>query len=518
MRGLVPELRNMNQWPRSRRVPQSIVQEVLRLKGMHQGLSSTEIARIVFITKAYPIHHNTVKEILRRHPVPAQGRLALLDYHDIPDRYQARLQVVKLFYQGWGKQSIRELMHVSRPTIDDILTRFEEKHFAGLMDRKRGPKHPARKVDLSLMVRIYHLQKEHPDAGEFRIWSLLGREDISRTTVGRIMAINRLVYDDIPHVVKPGAKKPPAPHPFKALYPHHYWFIDGRQMDFEIDGQKWWSLCILDGYSRTILAGAIAPAEAGWVALMVLYTACLRYGGPENLVSDSGGAYLSNEFQAVCARLGITHHPIESSKGESYKNWIETHFNIQRRLYDYKFSLAQTVAEFERLHEEFIQVYNTTAHQGLLEEGFHPPIPLTVLGSVRGKVYTEEELNRKFYCYLFPRTTNVYGCVTLHSYHFYVEEGLPRKKVLLWVYGDTLRAEFENVVLAEYRCRYDWKEQKVKDVREPVLHPTRFISLQGDLIPLSEQELAVVYRPRAQRRRRKAGPQPRSLVLFELVA
>jgi hypothetical protein len=60
---------------------------------------------------------------------------------------------------------------------------------------------------------------------------------------------------------------------------------------------------VLEGYSRTVLAGAIAPAEARWIALMVLYTASVRYGAPETLVSDSGRAYTSNDFEAVCARL-----------------------------------------------------------------------------------------------------------------------------------------------------------------------------------------------------------------------
>ena len=40
---------------------------------------------------------------------------------------------------------------------------------------------------------------------------------------------------------------------------------------------------MLDGYSRTIVAGAMAPSEASWAALMVLYTACLRYGTPQTL-------------------------------------------------------------------------------------------------------------------------------------------------------------------------------------------------------------------------------------------
>ena len=81
-----------------------------------------------------------------------------------------------------------------------------------------------------------------------------------------------------------------------------------------MDGVKWWSLLILEGYSRTILAGALAPAETTWAALMVLYTACLRYGAPQVLVSDSGGAYTSNDFEAVCTRLQIDHTTIARRK------------------------------------------------------------------------------------------------------------------------------------------------------------------------------------------------------------
>jgi hypothetical protein len=66
------------------------------------------------------------------------------------------------------------------------------------------------------MIEIYHLQKRHPDAGEFRIWSLLANDDIAVRTVGRVMALNKQVYDDIPHSLGTPAKKPPGPHPYKA--------------------------------------------------------------------------------------------------------------------------------------------------------------------------------------------------------------------------------------------------------------------------------------------------------------
>lgn len=265
---------------------------------------------------------------------------------------------------------------MSRPTIDLWIRRFEAEHFAGLEDKSRTPHSTPRKVWFPLMVAVYHLQKRHPDAGRFRIWSLLARDEISVRTVGRIMAVNKQVYDDIPHVVRQRRKRPARPHPYKASQPHQYWFIDGRQMDFALEGVKWWSLILLDGYSRTMLAGAVAPVEASWVTLMVLYTACLRYGAPHHLISDSGGAFTSNEVTAVLQRLQMVPNPVLSTQGESYNNLMETHLNIQRRLYDYPFSLTTTPAEFEQAHQAFMETYNTTAHEGLLKDGLQPPIPL----------------------------------------------------------------------------------------------------------------------------------------------
>ena len=197
---------------------------------------------------------------------------------------------------------------------------------------------------------------------------------------------------------------------------------------------------------------------------------------------------------------------------------METHFNIQRRLYDYQFSLTRTPLEFEQAHQDFLHLYNTTAHQGLLKERFASPIPLDVLGEAKGRLYTPEELDRKFSRALFPRTTNRYGCVTLHSYHFYVEEGLPKTKVLLWVYGHELRAVFENVVLAEYYCRYDLRDRKVKDIREGRFYPSDFASKQVSLIPLNPQESLVVYRQRATPRQARLPFPAEQLWLFELVS
>src|SRR2546421_6085661 len=102
-------------------------------------------------------------------------------------------------------------------------------------------------------------------------------------------------------------------------------------MDFALQGHRWWSLIILDVYSRTMLAGAVAPSEASWVALTVLYTACQRYGVPVHLISDSGGGFISDAFEGVCTRLAIDHQTIVSTAGANHNKLIGKPFKIQRR-------------------------------------------------------------------------------------------------------------------------------------------------------------------------------------------
>src|SRR6266581_1838038 len=498
MLGLLPATLEVIPAGRRRRVPVEVVHELQRLKGLYEGFGYRELAQILFHTLARRIHHHTVQQMWQELPPAAPPARPLLDYHSHPERAQARLEVITLYAQGWSKRSISQFLQVSRPTINTWIARFEADNLESLEDKSRAPHTTVRKAWLPVMVEIYHLQKRHPDAGGFRIWSLRGKHDLSVRTIERIMAFNRRVYTDIPGTEALHA--PPAvpqPHPCKATAAHEYWFIDGRMMDFAIEGHRWWSLIILDGYSRTMLAGAVAPTEASWVALTVLYAAVRRYGVPVHLISDSGGAFIADAFEGVCTRLGIDHHTIVSTEGQSYMNLMETHFNIQRRVYDYQLALTRTPQEFEEAHQRFLVLYNTTAHQGLVKAQFASPLPLHVLGESKGRLIPPQELEQKFAHALFPRITNRYGCVTSHRYHFYVEQGLPQTQVLLWVSGDELRAVFDTVVLAEYHCHYDVRHGKVTDIRDGRFAPTRFASPQGALLPFNPQECCVVYRPQS---------------------
>ena len=170
-------------------------------------------------------------------------------------------------------------------------------------------------------------------------------------------------------------------------------------------------------------------------------------------------------------------------------------------------ALPQTPQEFDEAHQRFLGLYNPTAPQGLLKDKFDPPIPLYVLGDSKGRLLSPQELTRKFAQALFVRTTNRYGCVTLHRSHFYVDHGLSQTPVLLWGTGEDLQAVSDHVLLAEYPCHYDRRSGTVTRLRLGHWYPSPFAAAQaqGILVERTPQDSQIVARPPA-RPRPAAGP------------
>ena len=146
MLGLLPDHIEVSTRGRANRVPEAVRQEIAQLIALYSGFHYREVVRIIFYTCGYRLHPNTVKELWQQRLPAVQGELTLGGYHGQRDRYQARVQVIKLYYQGWNKLSISRVLHVSRPTVDRWIARFEAEHCAGLVDKGCAPKAPARMV------------------------------------------------------------------------------------------------------------------------------------------------------------------------------------------------------------------------------------------------------------------------------------------------------------------------------------------------------------------------------------
>jgi hypothetical protein len=112
MLGLVPSHVEVAIRERATRIPDAVRQEIDRLKALYDGFHYRELARILLVKIGYPIDDKTVKKLWQQSTVSRQVQLDLWDYHTHPDRYQARLQVVKLYYQGWVRRVTAKLIPV----------------------------------------------------------------------------------------------------------------------------------------------------------------------------------------------------------------------------------------------------------------------------------------------------------------------------------------------------------------------------------------------------------------------
>jgi hypothetical protein len=96
---------------------------------------------------------------------------------------------------------------------------------------------------------------------------------------------------------------------------------------------------VMDNHSRCILASAATRTQDLATYLSVPYAAVERYGSPEALVTDGGGVFRARQARAVYEALGIAKHEVE--RGRPWQTYVETTFNVQRRMADWYFSRAE---------------------------------------------------------------------------------------------------------------------------------------------------------------------------------
>ena len=100
----------------------------------------------------------------------------------------------------------------------------------------------------------------------------------------------------------------------------------------------------------------------------------------------------------------------------------------------------------------------------------------------------------------FLRTVNPYGFVSIQRFYIYAEQGLSRQRVSVWIYEGQLRIEYRETLVARYRCAYDQRQKRLREVSQPTLYPTVFASPQLELIELDDTQWIKVQQRALQRR------------------
>ena len=474
--------------------PEAIAGYIVYLKQLYPPIHLREIARIVQRKFGYKTNHHTLKQFLEPYNTPIQLELGLTTFSTFADAYHARWTVVRMAYEGWNKTSIADCLKLSRTHVYTILEAFERDGFAGLEDqRTRPPQHPDNQLTLPLLKEILDIQHEYPRAGRFRVHGLLEQQRAepppSERTVGRAMAINRQFHgapgpwqsarDEHPDAVS-------FKHlPYRPAYRHHLWFTDIRYL-VQLDGSWVYSICLIEGYSRKIVAGMASPHQDLPAILQILFAALAEYGCPQAIVSDNGSVFRAGDYLAILRALDI--EPLHIEQGKPWQNMIEAQFKVQLRLADFHFEQAQTLEDVQNQHAAFIETFNTTPHWAHRTRADGHRTPVEVLGWLRGRVVEPQRLRELFGRTEFLRTVNRYGFVSVQRFYLYAENGLARQRVSIWIYEGQLRIEYHKTLLARYRCHYDPKQGQLQEVSAPTLYATAFRSPQLELIELDDEQ------------------------------
>ena len=367
---------------------------IVDLKAEYPALNLSEIANIGYVRFGRRPEVRTVRRVLEEEPIPLKILKRFAPYHEIEEAKERRMVIVKLHAEGWSVKAIAGYLRITRDTVYKTLRSWIEEGEAGLEDKKRGRPKGVSKVDLKAIDAVRRLQK-NPNLGEFRVHAALAQIGIhlSPRTCGRILALNRRLYGyDKP---KKSGNREKKPMPFASGRRHEYWSTDVRYVDHRLlSDDNVYVISILENHSRALLASAITRSQDSGAFLSVLYEAIKRYGSPEALVTDGGSIFRSNRALAVYEELSIRKEEIE--RGKPWQSYVETTFNIQRRMADYHFSVAESWPELVEAHAKWVSDYNEQSHWAHRERADGRRSPQEVLGWLTGVRYREEDLQRAF--------------------------------------------------------------------------------------------------------------------------
>ena len=474
--------------------PERIIVSLIYFKCCVPKTSDRELARVIGNMTGHKLHNETVRTLLERYFFRRYREFqSLVVYPILPDAQSKRREIVKLNRHGWSEQSITTLVKCHRSTVRKWLRRNTEEEklkvpvHRQLLDYSHAPHHPQRKVYFGTIHTILNLQRKYPTAGWFRLRGYLLKDhniELGQTTIKKIMKLNRRLHL-IPKVIKPSIEAEGREPPPRSREPFTYAFIDIRYLDAKPGGEQLYSCLLLEGYSRTILAGSLTDRQHVGVVLRLYYSALLQWGVWQTIVSDNGSQFTSNAFGKANHGLGIEQHFCE--KGRPWQNLIESQFGIQARLGEYLWRNCANTDEAIDIHRDLIRDHNRLPHFAHRRRDDGKDSPLEVLGNRRGTEIEKTELHQAFSRQVWQRRTNEKGYIRVGRWKIYIEEGLPKTPVELTYWDGKLRAEYRQTKLAEYDCRWDEKSQRPETIEKPRLFETQYQSNQLELFEVGWQ-------------------------------
>jgi transposase InsO family protein len=375
--------------------------------------------------------------------------------------------------------AISEQYDVPRSTFYHWLSRYDEYHT--YENRSTAPHKTHGKITEEVKAAVLEKHRKNPRLGSWRL-SLFEYEgiEISHESIRLILMEARYI-------------KLPPKYLYHLTHPYQIWFIDHMHLRTLPNGQKVYSLIILDGFTRFMLTDEICLSKTARDACLILLRAFARWGLPEEIVSDNEKSFTSLLYRLLMGvlRVKVSYitpgHPWENPYAESFIGVLRAYFypHIQRQ---------KTVAGIQRVYANKTDYYNHRVHWEFRKD--EVKTPFGKLGDIRGRPMPDDfELKMLATGKRFKRTVDGQGMISWKRYRVYVKVELKKEKIEIREFFDSLVVVYHSGTVVSYECSHERSE--VSSIfNTPVFHAHPGIepSKQLELFDLSQFQLHYVSR------------------------
>ncbi|MBI1929507.1 transposase family protein [Candidatus Poribacteria bacterium] len=300
------------------------------------------------------------------------------------------------------------------------------------------------------------------------------------------------------------AKRPKSPpEPISPLsHPHQMWFSDHRHLKTLENGQKVYSLIIVDGWSRVLLSESVITSKGARDACVILLATFARWGLPGAILSDNAKAFTSFLYTLLLGvlRVGVCYtapgHLRENPFAEALIGTLRAYFypHVQRQ---------KRFAGGKRIYREKTHSYNHRVHWEFRHDEIKTPVEKMALELGR-------PLPEKFSLRVLATGKRVVRTVDGHGRSHWqrsrldVRVELAKSQVEIREFFDSLVVTYRSGSVVSYAPQTHQKSQVTAIQNTPVFHQHHGIddSPQLELFDLSSYPLRYVTRRPVYRRRR----------------
>jgi transposase InsO family protein len=263
----------------------------------------------------------------------------LVEIGVVDQRYQAVMAVLQ---DGWKVSEVAEHVGVARQTVHRWIARHHAGGVLALADGSHRPHSCSHQINPELEALICEIRRKHPGWGPRRILHELGRHAIDplpgRSSIYRCLKRHNLI------ALRRRKKRRDEFRRFERDRPMELWQMDvlgGVLLD---DGSDLKVVTGIDDHSRFCVAAGLVTRATSKAVCEVFREAMLRYGIPDEVLTDNGKAFTGRFgthkaevlFDRMCRENGISHRltaprsPTTTGKIERFHQSVRKEFVADR--------------------------------------------------------------------------------------------------------------------------------------------------------------------------------------------